>query len=205
MNPTTGPAGSLWPIGLKTDFSVYISENDSIDPWTTTPSVDERSVVFGDASFHRIVELDVDIPESVRHNSTLYAHIFWGREDWKTKTDNVHDVRKVLYRRKLLTRYLPKKKEAKLKKLMSKSEEKEVAKEDSGDQILSYWYPNLTLCIVSDASPIQKSVFPAPVARHIHLVDDGRFYTPIFFVNDFWMLGEKLVAINDTTTYVLSF
>jgi len=201
-----GPATSLWPLGTRTELSVFISEHDTLDPWQNIDKrvVKEQNIVFGNWNEHRIVETSVEIPETAQHNGTLYAHIFWGKSGWTDVTRSLHDVDNVLYRRKLLTRYMPKKKEAKLKKLMGREKDNktDVIQPDA-PIIASYWYPNLTLCIVGENSPVQKSVFPAPVARHIHLVGEGRFYTPIFFINDFWMLGDKLVLINDTTKYVM--
>ena len=73
-----------------------------------------------------------------------------------------------------LSRYMPKKKEVYLKKLINTGEEQEdhhgqvPESKDSKDQpIVSYWHSNLTLGIVTDVSALQiKTLHPAVSQRN---------------------------------------
>jgi hypothetical protein len=77
-----------------------------------------------------------------------------------------------------LSRYMPKRKEVHLKKLIHAGEEAEdhpqsvAESKGSKDQaIVSYWHSNLTLGIVTDVSALQvKTLHPAVQQRNVYQI-----------------------------------
>jgi hypothetical protein len=75
---------------------------------------------------------------------------------------------------------------------------------DSGAiKLLPYWMPTLHLQLVADSSPLMTSTLSAtpmiePVIQ-VHKTGSGGFsYTPLFYRNDFWLLGHHLIALNES-------
>ncbi|KAI8920608.1 cleft lip and palate transmembrane protein 1-domain-containing protein [Entophlyctis helioformis] len=63
--------------------------------------------------------------------------------------------------------------------------------------IISYWWPNVTLNIIASDNDVPVAS-PAILFKHIRLSDDGLHFLPIFYANDFWMLSDQLMPINET-------
>ena len=106
-----------------------------------------------------------------------------------------------------LTRFLPKKRVRKEKKLIRGEEDESVdaAPEELPPQtIVGHWSNNLTLTLIADASIMDLATLQVPIAQHIKPVlptspdsKVGQIY-PIMFANDFWLLRENMMPINDT-------
>lgn len=112
--------------------------------------------------------------------------------------DENYNHTKVLRHSTLLTRYLPRIKTIKRKKLISKLEEDDEidAEPESKDvPIISYYWPNVSLEIVASHDPIPLKSHPKLMEKIV--VEHGHYY-PIFTTNDFWMMKEDLIAINST-------
>ncbi|KAJ3056958.1 hypothetical protein HK097_002336 [Rhizophlyctis rosea] len=100
---------------------------------------------------------------------------------------------------------MPKRKDKKLKNLVKGGNQKEdelaVQAEEPAQTgpapIVSYWWPNVTLNIVPSEDKLPSNS-PPVVMQHIRLDSDLLHYYPIFITNDFWMLNEQLMPINDT-------
>lgn len=71
--------------------------------------------------------------------------------------------------------------------------------------IVSYWAPNLTVSIVSDTPDISMAQVQ-PVTREYFQFrrdEEGKLgYAPTIFTNDFWLLKEHLVELNETVSKV---
>ncbi|KAJ3319662.1 hypothetical protein HDV06_006155 [Boothiomyces sp. JEL0866] len=138
-------------------------------------------------------------PELLQHlqnNGSLYAHFF------VTKLgEGIEKNDDVLYYRKLLTRYRPKKKVVYKKSLIAnEGDAEDTAKEETTDgpqPIVSYWWPNVTVNLVATHDPIAMREHPA-ILKHMRLSKSGFEYYPIFYQNDFWMLSDDLIQLNDT-------
>ncbi|KAG9073777.1 hypothetical protein FS749_014694, partial [Ceratobasidium sp. UAMH 11750] len=148
----------------------------------------------------------IQTPESVMNNGTLWAHTFLVRNgasiDPRDKSFNPSDMH---HSRKLLTRYMPRRKVRKVKSLLAGSQEEEieeeVEEEPEDNSPVSYWHPNVTLTLVSDFAQVPITQLPAPVADHVTVepVNDKLYYRPILFPNDFWLLKTSMNPINHTT------
>ncbi|KLO14990.1 cleft lip and palate associated transmembrane protein [Schizopora paradoxa] len=207
----------LWPIGISLDMHVYLSTSPNGDVFAhqrtmnynkeELPSFVWGNITFGDWNEKRAVDFDVTIPTKVQNNGSLWADIFVVQAGVNPDPSNpAFNPNAIHHVRKLLTRYLPKPKQRKEKKLIGGGAEDEEIEIEEPDVIISYWHKNLTLALVSDATSIPYSQLPPPVAEHVHLVSNLRdetgkkgYYLPVVFPNDFWQLRSQLVEINSTT------
>ncbi|EMD40853.1 hypothetical protein CERSUDRAFT_80502 [Gelatoporia subvermispora B] len=202
-----------WPLGLPLSMDVYVTTDPSPKAFENPVDFTEHgglihfswsNITFGNWSDTRTVDFDVNLPESVQHNGSMWADVFLRREDASLDPSspnfNPHGVRHV---RKLLTRYMPKTKIRKVKKLIG-SQEDALDEDEQPDVIVSHWHQNLTLTLVSDASVIPINKVAPPVAQYIETLPDrdstGRaYYKPIVYPNDFWHLRSQYTEINTTT------
>lgn len=103
-----------------------------------------------------------------------------------------------------LTRYLPKRRIRKEKKLIGNDEEEAIDEpEDIAPQtIVSHWSNNLTLTIVSSGGVVNLNSLP-PVMRDAYVIaptgNSAKQYFPPVYPNDFWLLRENLLPINETS------
>ncbi|KAJ7126473.1 cleft lip and palate associated transmembrane protein [Mycena crocata] len=206
-----------WPLGQPLDMHVHISTSPKGDvfssQWTGKdhdeglPSFVWENITFGDYSdTARVVEYNIDFPQSVLNNGSLWADIFLTKnganpnpQHASFNAEHIHHVRK------LLTPHIPKLKIRKQKNLLSSNATNE-AEEVEADVITAHWHSNLTLALVSDAGVIPFSTLPPPIVEHVHLVPNERdetgtkgFYKPIVFPNEFWHLRSHYVELNATT------
>ncbi|KAJ3012930.1 hypothetical protein HKX48_006006 [Thoreauomyces humboldtii] len=224
VSPTTGanahvqqvasqigrPLAPLWNAGTPVDLKAFLTEGEALGGPDTKLLWEENGLVFGDWEERR-KEITIDVPESVQHNGTLYAHFLLTPRE--RASPRVHDLEEFepLYHRKrkdygkaqVLTRYAPKRKVKKTKKLVAKGsapvepEEEEELDVGADTPIVSYWWPNVTITIVNGEAVIPANA-PAAMTRDLRLSRDGRHYYPKWFVNDFWMLQDQLEPINAT-------
>ncbi|KIJ20518.1 hypothetical protein PAXINDRAFT_166540 [Paxillus involutus ATCC 200175] len=219
--PQAHPA---WQLGQTLSMYVYFSTSPNGDvfsrQWTSgwredqdkdLPNFVWSNITFGDWNEQRTANFDIALPEAVQRNASLWADVFLTKEGASPDPSNPSfEPQSIHHVRKLLTRYSPKAKLRKEKNLLSSSDDKPKEEEaPEEDVIVSHWYRNLTLALVSDSPVLSFDKLPPVVTEHIHLVPDARdstgtigFYKPIVFSNDFWLLRSHLTEINTTTPIV---
>ncbi|KAJ2917482.1 hypothetical protein MD484_g2929, partial [Candolleomyces efflorescens] len=200
-----------WSLGQPVDVHVYLSTNPRGDVFSKPeglPHFTWDNILFGNYADSRTVSYDVNFPESVLRNGSLWADIFLTKNGASPnprkssfKPQNVHHIRK------LLTPYFPKAKVRKEHNLLSGQPEKseEEAMEEP-DVIVPHWHKNVTIALVSDNSVVNYQQLPPPLFEHIHLVPGKRDeagtkgeYYPVIFPNEFWHLRQHYVELNSTT------
>lgn len=208
----------IWPDGTDMDMTIYLSEEIILPPLSEIPRekrvFDEKNIKYGDWNEKRSVAVDVNFSDSVKHNGSLFAHIFVSKHgaemDILSPTyDPTQSFRVV----KLLTRYLPKKKVVKTKKLIGTAEEesaevKAAPANDGKPVIASYWHSNLTLNVIGDGGILQYDTLPVPIKNNVVLEQTGArdktgrngWYYPIIFPNEFWLLKDHMVELNSTVS-----
>ncbi|KAK6541711.1 hypothetical protein TWF694_007504 [Orbilia ellipsospora] len=202
----------LWTFDQPIDISVYITENPA-NINLADPAVIKRDRVYytenykmDDFSEDRTLSTDIKFSDSVQHNGTLWA-IIWVNKHGITE----HDASNSYAQYKLLTRFMPKKKVAKVKKLLGGNKEEEVEEEveepqSEGPSIATYWHANLTINVVGNTGVQQYPTMHPAMRSHYSLERDNArdqygansWFYPVIFVNDFWLLKEHMVPINDT-------
>ncbi|KAH8915161.1 cleft lip and palate transmembrane 1, partial [Atractiella rhizophila] len=146
---------------------------------------------------------------SVQHNSSLSLDIYLVRNGIPLHTTPTGapawQPSDVSFRQKLLTRFHPLKRERKTHNLLSGTEKEEEMEEESQGPppIISYYHPNLTLALVSEANMLDLYSLPAILSRHVSVVPapEGALrkeYYPIVFPNDFWLMKGAMEPINET-------
>ncbi|CAM6043159.1 unnamed protein product [Sphagnum compactum] len=150
--------------------------------------------------------------EEVKHNGSLYAHVFVARAGFSADpSDPEYDQTASFSRTHSLVVYLPKPKIDKRKKLWSKNEEgteQEAAQvflestreeeEEAPPDWISFWKPNMTINFVDDFTKYPIGGAPATIAEHFHYEETTGNYFPTVYFNEFWLLKDKLIAINET-------
>ena len=180
---------------------------------------DEKSFHLSDYKDTRLVSVDVPFSPHVQHNGTLWAHIFVAESGAvMDPTDPAFDTSRAFRMVKLMTRYMPMKKVVKTKKLVGGKKDTEEEKEpepevktvdEHGNRLIkSYWHSNLTMEIVAEPGTLDYTKAPPPLLKHIRLESSGKrdetgkdgWYYPIVYINDFWLLKQDMVELNDTVT-----
>ncbi|KAG0316627.1 hypothetical protein BGZ99_006766 [Dissophora globulifera] len=205
----------LWAPASKADMLVYLSEQPEFNDFDNKDSLVWRSndIVLGDWNEDRVAEFSIVPSKHVQHNGTLYAHIYFAKQPV------ILDPRKEgfsldnrVYNRKMLTRYYPKKKEIKVKKLIGGKDDEttpeKVEEEEApapASTIVSYWHQNLTLNVLSDRTIIPYAAIPPEMRGMYQLESTGQydkhgngFVLPVLYANDFWLLKDQMFQINDT-------
>lgn len=188
----------------------------------------EEKFKLGDWQEKRSVSLDVPFSKRVQNNGTLFAHVFMAKHGAQMDPRLPgYEPGTSFNTFKLLTRYYPKKKVVKTKKLVGGGssgpseeelkEEERIRKEEeeswldkrTGKPVIkSYWHSNLTLGVVGDGSVLQWPSMPPAVRENVVLEQTGAreesgsngWYYPIVYPNDFWLLRDHMVEINNTVS-----
>ncbi|RVD88182.1 uncharacterized protein DFL_002377 [Arthrobotrys flagrans] len=203
----------LWEFSQPVDISVYITEHPGgIN--LADPVIIQQNRVFhaenykmDDFSENRGISTTVKFSDKVQHNGTLWAVIYVHKHGI---TD--HDASNSFAQYKLLTRFMPKRKVVKVKKLLGGNKEEEVEEEvepepqTEGPTVGTYWHPNVTINMVGNTGPQQYPNMHPAMRQHYSLERDGArdlygknsWFYPVVFVNDFWLLKEHMMPINDT-------
>ncbi|KAJ8976025.1 hypothetical protein NQ317_003566 [Molorchus minor] len=160
--------------------------------WTAGPNQDGSYVI----------EKPVPITPNMRNNGSLYLHVFVTKAGLNPDpNDKYFAHNQMAYTVKQLNRYKRLKSSGTKNLLTGESEKFEV---DDG-KIVSHWHPNLTLNLVMDQTAWTYGAVPAPLDQYIKFTDDGKFYKPVLFANDFWNMARDYKPLNDSLTLQLTF
>lgn len=151
--------------------------------------------------------------EALKHNGSLFAHIFFARSGFPVDpNDPEYQPLSAFGLKHPIVAYLPKSKANKKKSLLGNSEDsiEDVAVSEGDDEpqaeskddgpMNSYWKPNITVNLVDDFTKYSQRAIPPNVAPHMNIEPTSGNYYPTVFFNEFWLLRDKLIAINETVT-----
>ncbi|KAK8861440.1 hypothetical protein IAR55_002259 [Kwoniella newhampshirensis] len=200
-----------WEIGTPLSMLLYTSTDPAgSDVDVEVPLVMWDGLTYGNWKDERDEDLILDVPESVRyHNGSWWMDVVLVKNGGLPTNKEPGDV--YAYR-KQLTRFFPKKRVRKEKKLIGGAEEDEKHEEEdhvetssSTPQIVSHWASNLTLTIISSGGAVDPSQFAPVTAQYFKIEKTAEgvpVYYPPVFPNDFWLMKENLYPINETSTKV---
>jgi hypothetical protein len=173
--------------------------------------INEKNFKFGDYNENRVIETEFAVPDAVQHNATLFAHFFVGKTgSILDPTDPGYDASKAYRVIRPLTRYLPKKKTAKTRNLLSDMPERDMVETEEEKNtpkiVASYYHPNFTISMIPDTGVVSyPSMHPGP-RSFFHIEANGArdatgqhsWYYPVLFPNPFWQLRKDMIELNDT-------
>ncbi|KAF3504729.1 hypothetical protein F2Q69_00039909 [Brassica cretica] len=150
---------------------------------------------------------------TLQNNGSLYAHVFFARSGFPIDpSDPEYQPLNSFGRTHPVATYFPKRKVDKKKSLLgspkdsdeSKPEvEKVVDKNSEGKEEVpvewvSLWKPNVTINLVDDFTHYSQNGVPPNIAPQ---PSSGNYYPTIYF-NEFWLLRDKMIPINETVSEV---
>lgn len=211
MTAELAGAGSLMPMfrkGDRVDMYMFISEEPHIRHY----GQHEHELVWIEKAIAMTVEDPRQLTytyrpsEAVHNNGSVYLHVLFAVPGMSIDNGSPDYNEDAMFGGVLnLIAYLPKPKNATGVNLLSgdKMEEPEPTEKVKPDEIVSYIKPNATVQIVDHFFSYQKrSAIPAQVAEVIQLTSDYTMHYPIVYFNEFWMLRDKLIPMNETVDEV---
>ncbi|XP_028094585.1 cleft lip and palate transmembrane protein 1 homolog [Camellia sinensis] len=153
--------------------------------------------------------------EALKHNGSLYAHVFFAQSGYPPDpNDPEYQPLAAFGRTHPVVTYLPKSKTDKRKSLLGSSKDSsedaavpevvDETRDDSEDdgpvEWVSYWKPNITVNLVEDFTRYPKNAVPPNIDPYLNIEPKTGNYYPTIFFNEFWLLRNKLIPINDSVT-----
>ncbi|KAB2597109.1 cleft lip and palate transmembrane protein 1-like protein [Pyrus ussuriensis x Pyrus communis] len=151
--------------------------------------------------------------EALKHNGSLYAHVFFARSGYPPDPSDPEYIPLAAFgKTHSIVTHLPKLKVDKKRSLLgdsTESDEKEplikVVDDTQGDseddgplEWVSYWKPNITINLVDDFTRYPRNAVPPNVAPYLNVEPSSGDYFPTIFFNEFWLLRDKMIPINET-------
>lgn len=211
---------NLFHKGEPLDMWFYLSEQEKFSDFGSEGALiwHETNIpyaVWGPEST-RSISLKYNPSEAVKHNGSLYAHVFFARSGYSPDpNDPEYHPLAAFGQTYPVVKYLPKSKADKKKSLLKNSEdsnegltipeavqEAQDDKEDAPVEWISYWKPNVTINLVDDFTRYTGNAIPPIVAPYMNIESTTGNYYPTIFFNEFWLLRDKLIPLNESVTEV---
>jgi len=208
------PPGNMFPKGTIFDMYVYISESEKFTTFNESELFwNLKDIEYGnwnngenkDGIF--LFGNQVDLTDNMQNNGSIYLHCYFtesGRSP-NPKDRETYSKRRTFSTFKRLNKY-SKKVYKTTKNLLTgstdKDEDYQLKAKDNMVEIISLWHPNITLNLVDDHTPWQKSAVPPPLNEYVEFDKVSGKYYPIIFLNDYWNLHEDYMPINSTLSHV---
>ncbi|XP_021672068.1 uncharacterized protein LOC110658655 isoform X2 [Hevea brasiliensis] len=201
---------NLFQKGDSLDLWFYLSEQEKFNDFNNEAALvwHETNIpyaVWGPEST-RSLSMKYYPSEAVKQNGTVYGHVFFARSGYPPDpNDPEYQPLFAFGKTYPVVTYLPKSKADKRRSLLGnskRSDEGEIISQVVGDnevdpkdvgpvEWVSYWKPNVTINLVDDMTKFSADLNVEP--------STGNYYPTIFF-NEFWLLRDKLIPVNETVT-----
>ena len=204
--------GPKWEKSEMLDIYFFVHENASLpEEVLEDPGWEVRDVGLSDVG-EAARNLTFALPDSVKNNGTVYLHVFLAHHGWPIccPDDPEFDGDRFFWTSHQLNVYMPRAKETTSFNLLAGSTDNTTASDpvvkdateevdnENPPEIISYWKPSLTVAIVQEFGWYPKSKV-LPHQKALMVLDDTELmYYPLVFFNEFWLLRDKLVPINET-------
>ncbi|KAF6257938.1 cleft lip and palate transmembrane 1 [Scenedesmus sp. NREL 46B-D3] len=138
--------------------------------------------------------------QAVKKNGTLYAHVVFARSgvNIDAQGDDLPPD-SIFSKSHSLVVFMPRRQNKTGTNLLSEGGNFTTQKrvEPVQREWISYYKPNLTVALVDHFQAYPKNAIPPQVSPHLLLNGEGQQY-PIFYFDEFWLLRDKLLPVNDT-------
>mmetsp|Transcript_13857 Transcript_13857/g.24278 ORF Transcript_13857/g.24278 Transcript_13857/m.24278 type:complete len:620 (+) Transcript_13857:140-1999(+) len=192
--------------GQLVDMYVFLTEQDVVPDGRFNMADlvwSETGIRLAEADA-RNVSINYEPSPAVQHNGSVFIHAVFAKAGATINPDASDFNEDVVFGRPFnLITYLPRRKNTTGVKLLSGVQplEKVVKKEEGPREIISFIRPNLTIQAVDHFQVYPKNAVPAQIASWMQYDQMGNHY-PIVFFNDFWLLKDYLVPMNDTVSNI---
>ncbi|KAL5820107.1 hypothetical protein ACOSQ4_023949 [Xanthoceras sorbifolium] len=222
---TTEPSqltSNLFQRGEHLDMWLYLSEHEKFSDFGNEGALiwHESNIPYAvwSKESSRTLSLKYHPTEALKHNGSLHVHVFFARSGYPPDpNDPEYQPLAAFGRTYPVVVYYPKSKSDKKRSLLASSKDAKDSEEDEtlalvvddrqGDskddgpvEWVSYWKPNITINLVDDFTRYPLNAAPPNIAPHLNVEPTTGNYYPIIFFNEFWLLREKLIPINETVT-----
>jgi hypothetical protein len=222
---TTEPStviSNLFHKSQPMDMWLYLTENEKFNDFGNESALawHETNIpyaVWGPEST-RTLTLKYPPTEALKHNGSLYAHVFFAQSGYSPDpSDPEYQPQAAFGRTHPVVIYLPKSKADKKKSLLGGvpdsseaqvtpevvADSEEDSKDDGPVEWHAYWKPNITINLIADFTQYSNTGIPPNIAPHLNIDPITGNYYPTIFFNEFWLLRDKLTALNETVTDLL--
>ncbi|KAJ9176993.1 hypothetical protein P3X46_012250 [Hevea brasiliensis] len=210
---------NLFQKGDSLDLWFYLSEQEKFNDFNNEAALvwHETNIpyaVWGPEST-RSLSMKYYPSEAVKQNGTVYGHVFFARSGYPPDpNDPEYQPLFAFGKTYPVVTYLPKSKADKRRSLLGnskRSDEGEIISQVVGDnevdpkdvgpvEWVSYWKPNVTINLVDDMTKYPHSSVPPNIAPYLNVEPSTGNYYPTIFFNEFWLLRDKLIPVNETVT-----
>ncbi|PIN15789.1 Transmembrane protein [Handroanthus impetiginosus] len=208
---------NLFHKGEPLDMWLYLSEQEKFSDFGSEGALvwQETNIPYAvwTADSSRTLSLKYYPSEALKNNGSLYAHVFFARSGYPPDPkDPEYQPLAAFGQAHPVVTYLRKSKADKRKSLLGNSKDtsdgekvSEVAegvqvddKEDGPVEWISYWKPNITINLVDDFTRYPQNAVPPNIAPYLNIEPSTGNYYPTICFNEFWLLRDKLIQINET-------
>ncbi|KAB1997103.1 hypothetical protein ES319_D12G002100v1 [Gossypium barbadense] len=210
---------NLFQKGEPLDMWLYLSAHEKFNDFGNEASLVwlETNIpyVTWDPESTRTLSLKYYPSQALKNNGSLYAHVFFARSGYPPDpNDPEFQPQATFGRTHSVVAYLPKSRSDKRKSLIGNTKEGEAvesvamvaddaetdSKDDGPDEWIAYWKPNITINLVEDFTRYGHNAVPPNIAPYLNIEPSTGNYYPTIFFNEFWLLRDKLIAINESVT-----
>ncbi|XP_022149371.1 cleft lip and palate transmembrane protein 1 homolog [Momordica charantia] len=208
---------NLFQKGEPLDMWLYLSEHERFNDFGSEGALvwHESGIpyaVWGQES-SRSLSFKYYPSEALKQNGSMFAHVFFARSGYTPDpSDPEFQPLATFGRTHPLVVYFPKSKSDKRRSLLGNSagsdtgeilkevvdDDQVEVKDDGPVEWVSYWKPNVTINLVDDFTRYPHNAVPPNIAPYLNVEPTTGNYYPTIFFNEFWLLRDKLVQINET-------
>ncbi|KAG2428128.1 hypothetical protein HXX76_011808 [Chlamydomonas incerta] len=193
----------VFPKGQLVDMYMFLSEQRSY-PSHQCAMEDliwsETGVELGSPAENRKLTYTYELSEAVKNNGSVWLHMVLARAgDPVAPDDPAYDPAAVAYYTYQLNAYRPKPRNSTGVNLLSENP-LDVPKVDPKEprEIMNFIRPNITLQLVDHFQSYSRKAVPPQILDAMRFNLATGHYLPLVFFNDFWLLKDKLVPVNET-------
>ncbi|CAL8463959.1 g3494 [Coccomyxa elongata] len=197
--------------GTPLDMYVFLSEQPSFSHFS-----DSKALVWSEKSFSLGTEPDrkkniTYFPsEAVQKNGSVHIHAFFAPTGFAIDpADSFYKEGTVFSKMTMLNTYLPRPKNKTGVNLLATTQaEQEKARETDKQEAakpaeyINFIKPYISISLIDDATSYPANAVPDHIKPFLDVDFDAMTYTPSIFFNEFWMLRDTLIPVNETLSEV---
>jgi len=194
---------------LPVDLSVFLSEYPDLRNLTSNDELVWRETDLPLATASQRSQTVVYSPsKAVQNNGTLYVHALFIPSGVSTDPqDPEYDPSAFLIKSHSVVTFAPRPKRKVGMNLLSgeaaeRRPEEELAADEGPVEWMAFLKPNITITMVDDFTSYPADKVPEHIQKAIRVDFEKMSYFPPIFFNDFWLLKDYMIPMNDTVTQI---